>query len=742
MIFYLGEKVEGLVDEKVRVLKNKANSWTYGYNDAIDVVIISKDGTLGEIYNIEGINIGLPEKPKDSEIINYGKTPANQKWEREKLPEGFNELTQNKKKFADFIVDQFRKKKEGIWIFLNGKPIYITGTYWYFIQYYNEERVPPSLRIIQSELMIFWEACKADYRCYGMIYVKNRRFGASALGNCELLLSGTSFEDKILGMISKKGDDARKIFNRLVKAFKRLPCHFKPKWDGTNTPKKELIFSEPTKKRSKDDEDEENEGLDTVISWHTTELNAMDGEKIFRSLIDESAKYPKDCPFDRYWSIVKTSHRVGAIIKGKAFVVSTVNAKKDGGEEFQTVYYQSDVNKRTQNNQTQSGLYSIFIPAKYGLEGFYDDYGFSICEDPEKPFRMEDGQMMPFGSINYLKNELEGLVNDPEKYNEHLRQFPNTLRDAFRDEATDCSFNLMKLMEQIEHNENDLEETKYGNNEVERGNFSWVNGIQDGTVAWNPDPESGRFWIAKNCHPSPELRNKKVKKMINGVLAWAPMNEDIGCFGVDPYNRSKTVDGRGSRGSIHLCTKFNTAAFPNDAFILEYIDRPPTVELFFEDGLMAMVYFSIPMLCELSNERFLEMIRSRGYRHFSLNNPFKNYEDLSPTEKLYGGAPPQDAKIADAQFFAIESYVQDHIGIARDNSNRQEGKMGYMPFSRTLMQWKEVDPNHRTKYDAYISSSLALLGNRKKIRKQEEKKPLAIPFKRFDNTGTRSVSKQ
>jgi hypothetical protein len=37
-----------------------------------------------------------------------------------------------------------------------------------------------------------------------------------------------------------------------------------------------------------------------------------------------------------------------------------------------------------------------------------------------------------------------------------------------------------------------------------------------------------------------------------------------------------------------------------------------------------------------------------------------------------------------------------------------------MPFTRTLDQWKDVDPNNRTKFDAYISSSLSRVGNRRK----------------------------
>ncbi|WP_430611486.1 hypothetical protein [Flavobacterium sp. JP2137] len=734
MIYYLGDKVS-VIDEKTRLLKNKNKSWEYGYNEVLDTVIISKDGTLGEVYCISGINIGLPQQPDKKEIINYDKTTKNQKWEREEIPNGLTSENWDSKKFEQYIDRQFKWRNEGIWIYLNGKPVYLTGTYWHFLQWFREGAKYPSLRIIQSELMIFWEACKADNRCYGMQYVKNRRFGASALGNNDILNMGSIHEDKILGMISKKGTDAKKIFNRLVRAFKRYPPFFKPETDGTNTPKTELVFTEQTKKRKQGEAVEEGQGLDTSISWHNTEINAMDGEEIFMSLIDEAGKYPKEVPFDEYWEIVKTSHRLGSEIAGKAFVVSTVNAMKKGGAGFKSVWDDGDPLKRNNNGETISGLYRIFIAAKYCIQGYFDEYGFSVVDDPEEPFINDKGRKVSIGAVTYLKNELDGK-KDPQKQYEFLRQFPNSERDAFRDEANDCAFNLVHLSEQIEHNDEELENNERGNNEVERGNFYWKDGIQDTEVLWMPDPVNGRFWIAKDYHPPAEYRNKREKKMIHGVLAWAPVNGNMGCLGVDPYNRSKTVDNRGSMGSIHLATRFHIGPFPNDAFILEYIDRPKKVELFFEDVIMASVYFSMPFLPELSNEKFLQYVKDRGYRHFVLNNPFKLWKDLSDTEQEYGGVPPQDAKIGEYQFYAVEAYIQDHIGVARDESKRTIGEMGYMPFTRTLIQWKDVDPTKRTKYDAYISSSLALLGNQRRIKIEvEEPKPITIPFKRYDNSG-------
>ncbi len=72
----------------------------------------------------------------------------------------------------------------------------------------------------------------------------------------------------------------------------------------------------------------------------------------------------------------------------------------------------------------------------------------------------------------------------------------------------DYALAIAQIQEQIDHNEFDLKP-----DEIERGNFTWVGGIQDTTVQWNPNP-NGRFWIAKHCHPTEDFRNRKEKNPI------------------------------------------------------------------------------------------------------------------------------------------------------------------------------------------------------------------------------------
>jgi len=739
MFYYLAEKTE-VVDEKERLQKNKVAGWKYGYNAEIDTVIISKNGTLGQVFVVNGLNIGLPEKPPHKEIINWDKTAKNQIWQREEMPSKLTQATQSK--HEDYINQEYDRREQGVWIYINGKAVYLSRTYYFFIQWIREGNKYPNFRIIQNELMLYWEACKADERSFGICFVKPRRFGWSVLGYTELLESGTVEENKILGIISKKGTDAKKIFARMVRSFKRLPFFFMPELDGTTTPKSELVFAEQSRKRKIGEEVMAGQGLDTSISWHNTEINAMDGDEIFRSLLDEVGKFPKDVPFAEYWSIVQTSHTIGSEIVGKTMAGSTVNAMKKGGAEFKSVYEDSDPRERMESGETKSGLYKLMIPAKYCLAGFFDIYGFSVVDNPKEPYVNDLGKIKTEGSAQYLKNKLDALKGKPDKWNERLRQFPDTERDAFREEASDCEFNLKKLIEQIDYNDYELndkfdgEKNYYGNDLVERGNLMWKNGIQDSEVIWVSDYENGRWFWRKDSHPPEEFKNKKEMKMVNGHLSWTPMAKHVGCIGADPYNRDRGADGRGSKGAITGSTKTNTSAMLNDVVFCEYIDRARTVTQYFEDVIMTCVYTSMPLLGELSNEAFLTHVRDRWYRNYSSNNPFKKWSELSPTEKKLGGAPPQDQKIADEQMYCTEAFVEDFVGVSEDESNRPIGTIGNMVFTRTLMQIRDVDLKNRTKYDAYISFSLSRLGNQSRsVVEVAPPKKFVNPFAIFNNDG-------
>jgi hypothetical protein len=487
-------------------------------------------------------------------------------------------------------------------------------------------------------------------------------------------------------------------------------------------PKTELAYRVPASKltRRKLDQGEtpdEVVGLDTTIDWKNTGDNSYDGEKLKLLVHDESGKWERPDNILNNWRVTKTTLRLGSRIVGKCMMGSTSNALDKGGENFKKLYYASDVTKRNRNGQTSSGLYSLFIPMEWNYEGFIDAYGHPVFDTPKESVEGADGLQIEVGVINHWENEVEGLKGDQDSLNEYYRQFPRTEQHAFRDETKESLFNLTKIYEQIDYND-ESDNSKL----VTRGNFSWQGGVKDTVVNFIPN-KNGRFLVS--WVPPIQLQNRVIIK--NGVKY--PGNEHCGAFGCDSYDISGTVDNRGSNGALHGLTKFSMENVPANMFFLEYISRPPTAEIFFEDVLMALHFYGMPMLAENNKPRLLYYLKRRGYRAFSMNRPDKL--KLSVAEREIGGIPNSSEDIKQAHAAAIESYIEDHVGL-------KETMYGNMYFQETLEDWAKFNINNRTKHDASISSGLAIMAcNKNKYTPvyKSKKQAVNLSFKKYDNKG-------
>ena len=181
------------------------------------------------------------------------------------------------------------------------------------------------------------------------------------------------------------------------------------------------------------------------------------------------------------------------------------------------------------------------------------------------------------------------------------------------------------------------------------------------------------------------MQNRSISK---GNLRY-PANEHCGAFGCDSYDISGTVDGRGSKGSLHGLTKFTMDDIPPNHFFLEYISRPDNAEIFFEDVLMALVFYGMPLLAENNKPRLLYYLKRRGYRGYSMNRPDKVYNKLSITEREIGGVPNSSEDMKQAHAAAIESYIDAHVGFNGET-------YGDLYFTRTLNDWSKFNLNNRT----------------------------------------------
>lgn len=678
-------------------------------------VKICPNGSEGELLELGGLVICLPKRPSKKEIFGYKDPDAMQVWRRVSMPKELSRIRsmdewgemprEFREKFRPYIEEEFRRRREGFWFYNCGEATYITGRHYMMLQWGKMDIGHPSYLEFQREILIHMMACERDPRSLGQLYTKCRRSGYTNICSSVLVDEATQVKDKLLGIQSKTGKDAQEniFMKKVVFMFRSYPFFFKPIQDGTTNPRMELAFREPSKRITKNNKTSfKGDALNTVINWKNTTNNAYDGEKVHILYLDEAGKWERPSDIRDAWRVQRTCLIVGKKVVGKAMVGSTVNPMGKGGKEYKVLWRDSDPLERNANGRTRTGLYRLFIPAHESLEGFFDIHGRPVTENPETPIIGLDGEQIVIGSKTYLKNERAALKHDASELNEITRQFPFTTDEAFRDSIDGSLFNVGKIYEQIQYND------ELFPSPIVRGNFNWKDGDKDTEVVFSPDI-NGRFkvaWLAPEA-----LRNQT--KLDRGKRV-AP-NAEFGCGGVDSYDLDATVDGRGSKGALHMYNKFNME-HPSNTFIVEYASRPPLAKIFYEDVLMCAVFYGYPVLIENNKYGIARHFESRGYDGYLMDRPKHLLAANSSTIKSKTkGIPSNSQDVIQSHAHAIEAYIHDHVGC-----NYESGEMGGMYFNETLEDWIGYDITNRTRFDLTISSGLALLAAQKtKIKKKE-----------------------
>jgi hypothetical protein len=688
---------------------------------------ICPNGTEGEIIELGSLLICLPKRPPKKEIFGYKKSNALQVWERVPLPKELSRISsmdeweemprEFRARFRPYIEEEFRRRREGFWFYNDGEPIYITGRHYMMLQWTKLDIGHPYFLNFQREIFLHMVACETDPRCIGQLYTKCRRSGYTNICSAVLVDEATQVKDKLMGIQSKTGKDAQEniFMKKVVYMFRNYPFFFKPIQDGTTNPRMELAFREPSKRITKKNKTSQTgEALNTVINWKNTTNNAYDGEKLHLLYLDEAGKWERPTDIKDAWRIQRTCLIVGRKIVGKALVGSTVNPMDKGGKQYKDLWKDSNPLERNANGRTVSGLYRLFIPAQDSLEGFFDIYGKPITSDPENVVEGIDGESISIGSKTYLKNERASLKHDPSELNEVTRQFPFTEDEAFRDSIEGSLFNIGKIYQQIEYND------ELFPNPVVRGNFIWKE--KDKEAVFSADV-NGRFrvsWLPPN-----EQRN--VIKTDRGKKV-APF-ADRGCGGVDSYDLDATLDGRGSKGALHLYNKFHIDN-PSNMFVVEYASRPDLAKIFYEDVLMASFFYGYPLLVENNKYGIVRYFESRGYDGYLMDRP-EHLKGASSTANVKTkGIPSNSQDVIQAHAHAIEAYVHDHVGI-----NYDSGEMGNMYLNDTMEDWIGFKIDKRTKFDLTISSGLALLAAQKAKPKPRTDFTEQKFFRRYDVIG-------
>jgi len=699
-----------------------------------------RDDDNGEVIDVnaspkETIKVGLPKVPPHEEILFHDLPQKKQYWRVQPIPKGLNRDTQQD--YMWFINRELDRIEDGIWFYNDGEPTYITGEHYYYINYVKLDVGSPDYRDRDRRYFYIWEVVKKHSMLRGIVLVKPRRMGASYIGSSKLLYKITRTKNALGGIVSKTGTDAKEFFTeKLVPAFQELPFFLQPLTSSGSDPKSALVFSKPResgKKVAKEGIDT-SVGLNSKIDWRNTKERSYDSMKLTMLVFDESGKLEGKQGKDGKWIGINLPKMWGVLSKtlglkkkvGHAFLPSTVDDLTAGGAQFKELFEGSLLQNLNENGTTPSGLLGVFISADDGLEGFVDMYGRSVIEDPEKPIKGVDGDWITQGSLTYINNERKGKISEAD-YIEYCREMPLTIEEAFYNKASDSIFNLVRIQNQIKYIE-----SEHLDRHLLTGRFQWVGGKRDGTVEFVPDP-SGKVIVSY----LPNVKDANKFKWHNGKKA--PVNDRDFAGGVDSYDINSTSDGKGSNGAMVIyCKPSSNPDIPEkhkNSFIFTYDSREKYAELFYEQVLMASVYYSTPILVENNKPRILHYFASRGYKEYLAFRPDKNPRDLTRNEKELRGIPSNEETII-AQAEDLQYYISEFVGEMKD------GSMGKIRQLNLLYDWFKFRIDKRTPYDLSVASGLAYTLARKMARKLTVPKGFGKSmFRKYNYKGGKSIGK-
>lgn len=612
------------------------------------------------------LEVELPKPPKKEEIAGWDLPKKDQRFRPPVIPENFSNLPE--KDQLSFLRVEMDKRINGYWFYNNGNIEYMTGVHYFYCSYWRIDVGLPQWRDSDRDVFYFWDYCVNNKDCLGMIYIANRRSGKTYIGTNILYEGTTRKKNATSGIQSKTNKDAANVFRKLIRCWKQLPDFWKPVDSGDTNPKTSLNFEEPSVRRSKGQKKTYKNVLNSFIDYMPTVEEAYDGRALHLWYLDEFGKVVEANVYE-LWLIVKECFVSGATIKGKAFLSTTVEEMtKKGGKHAKEIWDESNPNELDELNQTKTGLYRYFKPAYFGLEGFIDEYGYSMVDEAQ----------------DYLKkkrNNLSGSALASER-----RKYPFFVEEAFRTDR-DAVFDVNSIYEQLEYN--DSQPSK-----VRRGNLIWI--TKDVSVRFMDDP-NGRWSIYQLPEPS-EVNGVKYN---NGKKQ--PKNKFHYVSGVDPYDQSKTYSNKQSMAASYVFKMHNPMSeVGSNCFVAEYHGRPPKADMFFEDMIKQSVFYGTELLYERNRPGIGEYFERRGFGGFLMHRP-----GGKPGEK---GIPMTG--IADRELLVrmIQNYVYDYVGWIE--GVEEEGRNGELFFDGLLNEWIDFDVDNWTPYDRTVASGLTLIAAR------------------------------
>lgn len=687
--------------------------YDFNPNDFIPELI--KDKKYKKKHSYAGYTIIQPEPPPLQEFINFGKKEKDQYFIHIRKPKNFNKLPF--KTAMEFAKRENHRRRNGIFIYIKGYPLWIPGKHYHYLNYWTTENgTQPNFELHDLLFYLVWETViEKDENCYGLLDLKPRRIGDTEKALHILYEYGSRVRNSRIGMQNKVGDDALENYGRLIIGHRGMHQVFKPINQGSTDPKKHLILKEPEERMTLSKVERDNskvqqklfetentnkKELGTRITWRPSIAKAYDSRRLHRFHLDEWGKMeakemsPVEC-----WSFVKPClHKDGGSkIIGKAIFTTTAE-EIEAGESLEfalDLWDGADFNDKNENNRTSNGLYRIFRDAALCTKS--DGYGFPLIEE----------------NIKRIVNEIVALEKKGkiEEAINFKRKNPLVVEWALTPSANKCRFNGDVLREnQADINSHETPLTV-------KGDLIWLGGQQDTKVVWVPNPE-GKF-ISSQLLTNEESNQYYLEGPIK-----KPSNPHKGVIGCDTYDAIETGDDRKSMGALAAFRKFDLVVdgfvnledeendlfqYKTNQFTFTYCNRPEDPDEFYEDAIKLCFYTGYPMLYENNKPGIRKYFMRRGYAGYLMLRPEETKTDVRKGKIEVGAA--STTMFIGQYMEALQTYI---ASFGRLNKHKE-----------LTDEWLIFNDKQRTRFDKTVATGFALIGKERQYTPkdiQEESK--------------------
>ncbi len=670
----------------------------------------------GSVIDIQGLKCNLPPEGYVFNIITKqvefrgvykrSEIQSEQYWKRMLLPDWYldtmkrwDEFDKKKKdddvEFYDEKLEEFKKQEwdrrlNGFWYMNNGKPTFLTGLHYLYLQWWPIDIGYPKFRIPDLEKFYFMDYCIQDPLCMGMLEVTKRRFGKSFVAGLFVTEYITRTKMTNGGIQSKTGSDAKKFFAKtVVNPFRRLPKFFRPEYDmslGVN-PKTEMRFQKTNVRGKKAEESVDKDELGSIIDHQSADTVAYDGQKLHRYVADECGKTTEVNVYDRHEVVRYCLLDDEGKIIGKALYTTTVEkltTEKDGVQDaFKLLWEESNQDKRQDNGTTSSGLYRFFMSAKRTRN--FDDFGYP---DENK-------------TLDQILADRETVKNNPRALSARVRKEPLTIDEAFSTDSDKCIFNVMNIGSREQY----LKE-----NPVLKRHVIFYRDL-DQTVRWRniTDKEEDFHWVITQF-PKPGEENKHTFD----VKTRKPGRVHDGAIAIDGYSNSQ--GGKyGSKASAWIGRRYDLLNPEQTGKAIGHLyGRPPIKEILHEQVLLAAEFYGYQAWYEHNSDDYLSYFRDRGRVGYLGSYPLSTIDpskrETADRHKGFPTTPFSLTKQTDVGIMYFESHIDS------------------IDFENLLEDAKKFDPNNRTDYDITVSFLMLIVCLMEPIQKQVKREPLVKSY--------------